>query len=178
MTWNLNCRKTRRLLALSAGNDLEERDQAGAHRHLAVCPHCREVWQGLRRSQQAIEQVRAAPAVEHDATTSVWSSTSLWPAVARHIRKIDVQAAALDWRGWLPAGALAAACLAIVIVTLPDAPSGNRTAQQRDPLVVLPQQAIYGSDPSTAGPIPLRLVPDAERDRRMRRKANDEPRSF
>src|SRR5215471_3312020 len=127
MIWNNSCRKTRRLLALSAGNDLDERDQALAQRHLAVCPKCREAWQGLQRSQDVLERVCAAPAVDQGKSPG-WSQGSLWPTVARHLRSIDTQAAAPDWRGWLPAGALAAACLAVVIVSLPDPSSGNRTA--------------------------------------------------
>src|SRR5262245_55938761 len=118
MIWNLSCRKTRRLLALAAGNDVEERDLAGAHRHLAACPHCREVWQGLKLSQQALEQTRTAPAEVSADPGSAWPSRSIWPAVARHARAIDEQAAVSNgkgpnWRGWLPAGALAAACLAV-----------------------------------------------------------------
>ena len=143
MIWNLNCRKTRRLLALSAGNDVEERDLAGARRHLAVCPGCREVWQGLQLSQQALEQVRAVPV---EAPGAAWPNRSLWPAVARDLRMIDDQAAAPNWRGWLPAGALAAACLAVVMVSLPDASPVANNTRYRSPLVVLPRHVLNEVD--------------------------------
>jgi hypothetical protein len=132
MNWNLNCRKTRRLLALSAGNDLEERDLAGAHRHLAVCPTCREVWQGLRQSQQVLEQAVAVPVADPGAPAIHRPAGSVWPTVSRHLRSIDAQAAAPNWRGWLPTGALAAACMAVVVVALPDSPTASSIARRRD----------------------------------------------
>jgi hypothetical protein len=178
MNWNLNCRKTRRLLALAAGNDLDERELAGAERHLAVCPQCRQVWQGLQQTQQALEQVRAAPMAE-----SNLPAPSLWPAVARHVRTIDAQAATADWRGWLPAGALAAACLAVVMVALPDLPSASSTAHYGDPRVIVPQQFVIQSDPETLQRLPITNYSDRDgaggqdsgpQPLRLR----DEPRSF
>jgi hypothetical protein len=142
MIWNLDCRKTRRLLALSAGNDVEERDLVGVQRHLAVCPQCREVRQGLEHSQQALERVRAVPVDEDAGAGSAWPGRSIWPAVARQVRVIDEQAAAPNWRGWLPSGALAAACLAVVMVSLPDASPVADHARYRNPLVVLPQNVF------------------------------------
>jgi hypothetical protein len=162
MIWNLNCRKTRRLLALAAGNDVEERDLADVRRHLAVCPHCREVRQGLQVSQQALEQVRAAPALEDVAPGSAWPGRSIWPAVARHVRLIDEQAAAPNWRGWLPAGALAAACLAVVMVSLPDTHPVGDSARYRSPMVVLPQHVLSESDLGGRRAFPLAPLPDPD----------------
>jgi hypothetical protein len=153
MIWNHNCRKTRRLLALSAGNDVEERDLTGARRHLAVCPACREVWQGLQLSQQALEQVRAAP-VDNSAGPA-WPNRSIWPAVARDLRVIDERAAAPNWRGWLPSGALVAACLAVVIVSLPDASPIADNTRYRSPLVVLPQHVLNEVDAGGRRAFPL-----------------------
>jgi len=164
MIWNLSCRKTRRLLSLAAGNDVEERDLAGAHRHLAACPHCREVWQGLKHSQQALEQVRAAPVHEDVVPGSAWPSRSIWPAVARHVRAIDDQATAPSWRGWLPAGALAAACLAVVMVSLPEASPARNSAHYRNPQIVLPQNVLseFGARGGRGIPLSPRLDPDDE----------------
>jgi hypothetical protein len=162
MIWNLNCRKTRRLLALSAGNDVEERDLAGVQRHLSVCPHCREVWQGLKLSQQALEQVRAAPVDEDVGPGSAWPGRSIWPAVARQMPVIDEQAAAPNWRGWLPSGALAAACLAVVMVSLPDGRPVADNARYRNPLVVLPQHVLSESDVGGRRAYPFDPLPDPE----------------
>ncbi len=162
MIWNLNCRKTRRLLALSAGNDVEDRDLAGVQRHLAVCPHCREVWQGLKLSQQALEQVRAAPVEDDVASGPAWPGRSIWPAVARHVRDIDEQAAAPNWRGWLPSGALAAACLAVVMVSLPDGRRVADNARYRNPLVVLPQHAFSEAAVGGRRALPFDSLPDPD----------------
>ena len=184
MNWNLsNCRKTRRLLALAAGNDLEERDLAGAQRHLAVCPQCREVWQGLRQTQQALERVRSSPMAEQGASAADWPAPSLWPTVARQVRAIDAQAAQANWRGWLPAGALAAACLAIVMVALPDFPPASNTARYRDPRVIVPQQFVIQSDPETLSKLPVIIYSDPDRASSQDSgpqplTPRDEPRSF
>jgi hypothetical protein len=162
MIWNLNCRKTRRLLALAAGNDVEERDLAGVRRHLAVCPHCREVWQGLQLSQQALELVRAAPVDEDVAPGSAWPGRSIWPAVAREVRVIDERAVAPNWRGWLPSGALAAACLAVVMVSLPDPARVADNARYRNPLVVLPQNVLSEADAGGRRAFQLAPLPDPD----------------
>src|SRR5262245_33542408 len=110
MIWNLDCRKTRHQLALLAGSDFEDVLPPQTQRHLAVCPHCRETWQGLRHSQRVLEQLSVArmegegPFVsEPDSDRSQSSERrSLWPGVAQHLRAIDEQSTAPDWRGWLP----------------------------------------------------------------------------
>lgn len=124
MIWNSECRKTRRLLALCVGNDLDERDAAGVERHLAVCPDCREIRQGLHQSQQALDAVRPTAAPDKQLSVSVW------PGVSRHIRSIDEQsvvepAVAPGWHEWLPTGALAAACVAMIAALWPPVRSGE-----------------------------------------------------
>lgn len=118
MIWNNECRKTRRLLALWAGNDLEDRDAAGVERHLAVCPQCREVRQGLHRSQLALDAIRPVAVPESQLESSVW------PGVSRHIRSIEGPSVAPGWRVWLPTGALAAACVAMIAALVPPLRSG------------------------------------------------------
>jgi len=107
MSWNLNCRKVQRLLALWSGNDIDEAGRVGAERHMASCPNCRESWARLNSGRQALEQMRTAE--------SAPLTASIWPALERQILVIDQEAATANWRGWLPVGALAAACLAIVV---------------------------------------------------------------
>jgi hypothetical protein len=171
-------------LALSAGNDLEERDVAGIDRHVAVCPTCREAWQSLRRAQQALEQVSAAPVVEP--TTLVCRPTgSVWPSVARHLRSIDAQAAAPDWRGWLPSLALAAACVAVVVVAIPESSFNPETARRRDLRVVAPELFVGETDPATLSRLPIERFRGGEGDFEAGRgdfplllPVRDEPRSF
>lgn len=191
MNWNLNCRRTRRLLALSADNDFEERQTPETQRHLAICPHCRAAWRGLRQSQQVLEQVRAAPVEDQDPAVSGRSQglewpPSIWLGVARHLRVIDEQSSAPNWRGWLPAGALAAACLAVVLVTIPDPRFGMRTVENRQPLVIYPQHASAGSRardfqlrPGTTLPESDRDLPEGGVERPVQfLQGDDEPRSF
>lgn len=127
MIWNNNCRSVRRSLALWAGNDLEEREQAEVERHLAVCPRCREVRGGLDESQRAVEQARLASGAIADA--AVRPGSSVWPSVARHLPVIDDQSVAAGWRHWLPTGALAAACLAVILALVPELQQGAGLAE-------------------------------------------------
>jgi hypothetical protein len=116
MMWNNECRKSRRLLALWAGNDLDERDAAALERHLAVCPQCRDVRQALHRSQQALEVVGPAGGPDGQQAASVW------PGVSRHIRTINEPSESVSrWHEWLPTAALAAACVTIIVVLFPPA---------------------------------------------------------
>lgn len=155
--WNFSCRKTRRLLALSAGSDHEGRECASVDRHLAVCPQCREVWQGLQRSQRVLERVSAEPAAGSPSSSAL-KPVSIWPGVRRHLQAIDDEAVAPDWRGWLPSGALAAACLAIVMVALPDAPAVN-TAGTGSPMSIRPQPVGTVRRPEH-GPVWVREFPE------------------
>jgi hypothetical protein len=161
MIWNINCRRTRRLLALWAGNDLEQRECQAAERHLAVCPGCREVWERLQQSQQVLERVR--PALfedrlfeEREGSAPGWPSRSVWPAVSRHLRSMDEQVVISSWRDWLPAGAVAAACLAIISVTLVEAPLGESDS----PAVIMSSPAAYDLDVRQVGRLPRGLRRD------------------
>jgi hypothetical protein len=192
MIWNLSCRKTRHRLALSAGSDLEELLPAQTQRHLAVCPRCRETWQGLRHSQQVLERLSVARMEDEGAVVSEAGAEraqgserrSIWPGVAQYLGVIDEQAAAPNWRGWLPSGALAAACLAVVLVTIPDPQFGVKMAENPRPLVIYPQPASVG----TPGGFHRFQGPVSDRDRDLPEiggdssvqflPGDDEPRSF
>jgi hypothetical protein len=179
MMWNFSCRKTRRLLALSAGSDLEGRECASAQRHLAVCPRCREVWQGLVRSQRVLERVSAEPAPGRLAP-GVLKPASIWPGIQRHLQTIDAEVLAPDWRGWLPSGALAAACLAIVMVALPDPPGGVNTAGPDSPMTIRPQPVV-GAVPrhSERHPVWIRESPEFGNEFIPQPpEGRDQPRSF
>jgi hypothetical protein len=158
--WNFSCRKTRRLLALSAGSDVDGRECPNAQRHLAVCPRCREVWKGLQQSQRVLERVSAEPVAGGLAPADGWPAPSVWPGVSRHLQTIDEQTVAPDWRGWLPSGALAAACLAIVMVALPEAPVSVNTANVDSPTVIHPQPVGTVGRRLEGHPVRVRDLPD------------------
>jgi hypothetical protein len=177
--WNFSCRKTRRLLALSAGSDAQGPESPNAQRHLAVCPRCREVWKGLQQAQRVLERVSAEPVAGGLSRAEGWPAPSVWSGVARHLPIIDEQAVAPDWRGWLPSGALAAACLAIVMVALPEAPLSVNTANIDSPTVIQPQPVgMVGRRPER-GPAWVRELPDVGHERIPQPlEVGDEPRSF
>jgi hypothetical protein len=166
MIWNIYCRKIRRLLALSAGNDLEQREWHVAERHLAVCPSCREVWVRLQQSLQVLERARPAPLEDVERVPAVWPPVSVWPSVARHVRMLDKQAVKANWRDWLPAGAIAAACVAIISVTLSEMPVDDSVS----PALIMSSPAAFDPnprhlEPRHLGPFPLGLHRDGS-DRR------------
>lgn len=101
----LKCRRMRKLLALWVGNDLDASQQFSARRHLVECPPCRDYWQQLQATQKVIEMGRSAP--------EDTEQRSLWPALQL---QLAAPMPASMWRqqqGWIPTGALAAACLAV-----------------------------------------------------------------
>ena len=176
--WNFSCRKTRRLLALSAGSDVEGPECPNAQRHLAVCPRCREVWKGLQQSQRVLERVSVEPVAGGLGPADCWPAPSIWPGVARHLQVIDEQAVTPDWRGWLPSGALAAACLAIVMVALPEAPFNVNTANIDAPTVIQPQPVGSVRRPGRR-PVWVRELPEVGHEVIPQPlEGGDEPRSF
>jgi hypothetical protein len=175
MIWNINCRRTRRLLALWVGNDLEQRECQVAERHLAVCLGCRQVWERLQQSQQVLERVRSAPFEEQKSAVSTWR-VSVWPWVARHVRSMNEEVVSSSWRNWLPAGAVAAACLGIIVVTLPEGPTGDSVSLP----VVMSSPATFGPNPRHLGPFPLGLYREGNQARHERAApvVDDDPPSF
>jgi hypothetical protein len=170
MIWNINCRRIRRLLALSAGNDLEQRECHVAERHLAVCPECREVWERLQQSQQVLERASPVPFEDAEGVASV-RHLSVWPAVARQIRSMNERVVTSNWRDWLPAGAVAAACVAIISVSLPEVPVEDGVSTS----VVMSSPATFDPNPRHLGPFPLGLHLGLHRegdDRRNDRQVN------
>ncbi len=186
MIWNRNCRRIRPLLALWAGSDLEQHESQSAERHLAVCPACREVWQQLQQSQHVLEQVRSAPLEQAEQGAIPRPAASVWPWVLRHVRSLSADGIGSDratvagpnranWRDWLPAGAIAAACLGIIVVTVSDVPVNEGAS----PSVIMSSHAS-DANPRHLGPFPLGLYRgDAQHSvQRPTRVINDEPPNF
>ncbi|MFN0052922.1 MAG: hypothetical protein ACKV0T_12090 [Planctomycetales bacterium] len=159
------------MLALWAGNDLDAAAQIGAQRHLATCPQCRAHWHGLQVGQQALEQVRLSPAGDaSDARSS--EERSVWPGVARQLRWSEPLSVAPGWRDWLPVGALAAACLAMVMASWPQATPTEMTEFHSGGMPMLRvNSAAWGQAESLAGSdewAPLQLAfPDGLRVRTL-----------
>ena len=67
--------------------------------------------QSLRSGQRVLLQARK------QTPAAVTEEASVWGGVSRQIRVLDERAGRTNWRGWLPAVALAAACLTVTVIT-------------------------------------------------------------
>lgn len=99
------CRRIRPLLALWVGNDLDELQQFLAQRHLAECPPCRDYWHELQASHRVKEAGRLVE--------NISGQNSLWSEIRPQLAMASLASQRTHSFGWLPAGALAAACLVV-----------------------------------------------------------------
>lgn len=105
----MNCRSARTAIALWVGNDLDEQASQRLQRHLATCPRCRDHWLDLKRSLDVLQCVEGTP--------EGLPLGEVWPSVAARIARRGHQASLQRFNGWLPAVAVAVACLAVVVLT-------------------------------------------------------------
>lgn len=105
MGWR--CSSVRRRLALFVGDDLSGHERRAVAEHLTDCASCRDLLAALRRSREVMQICRT----EHpDRDTS----PALWPSVRGHLTEREFSRG--PRRFWLPAGAVAAASVAIGVV--------------------------------------------------------------
>ena len=106
------CEQVRTELALHAGGDLDDPQTLGkVEKHLAGCPHCRQMFSQLVSGMEVLQMCAANAA-------SV-PRTSLWPALARRLPvTATYSAAAAQFNFWVPTAAMTAACAAMLVVTV------------------------------------------------------------
>jgi len=107
----MNCTRAKSDIALWAGGDLDDRTAMPLERHVAVCPECRDYRQRMSGSLQVLhEPALAAPCNLQD---------SVWPDVESRLSRQSQSEAQKAERlnRWLPAAAIAAACLAVIAFT-------------------------------------------------------------
>ncbi len=109
MIWKPKCARYRLLLALEAGHDLDEQDHAELGRHVAQCPACREYRNQVQAGYRALEQAGRAGC-------SPDTGPSLWPGVKVALSVRQPGAPRELWVGWVPAVALAAACMFLIYI--------------------------------------------------------------
>lgn len=154
-------------MALHVGQDVDGGSAGGGsaaelRQHIAGCPSCRQHWYGLQQSQRALRSPQ----------TEVVSRGSLWPGISARLPARREP----SFNGWIPALAMAAACLAVfalsanpsaepvrdrppIPVLQVDAPTihpGMEFAPRRDPLFDalgerLPQDFRWSSPPPRGG---------------------------
>jgi hypothetical protein len=105
----MTCDRFRPLLALLVGNDLDSREAAEVRQHLETCAACRGEWASLQDAIGALQVVSHKPVVP--------DHVSLWPKVARNLRLRPV-ASIEAAPGWLTLSAFAAACAAVMWLTI------------------------------------------------------------
>ena len=107
MIWNSECHQVRQWLPLLAESDLPLSERTAVERHLRQCSDCRQEFSLTETSQAVLHEVRA--------TRSSQTGSSLWPAIERQLEGIAFRRG--DSRsGWIPVGALAAACAAMLLI--------------------------------------------------------------
>jgi len=99
--------RSRRQIALLAGEDLEGEAYDEAVRSVQSCPDCRSHWVRVCGCLSLLDRAGK------DAAAS--SGRSLWPEVQRRLRSVSVARGPEKFNGWVPALSMAAACIALLV---------------------------------------------------------------
>lgn len=114
----MNCKSAKTRIALWAGNDLEAAGKREVKAHLADCQPCREYWQEMKVSMQALHAPANAPTGAEQ--------PSLWPKISSRLPKRVRKPRQTRFNGWAAAASVAAACMVLVAyaVNYPYQPHG------------------------------------------------------
>ena len=107
MIWNSECHQVRQWLPLLAESDLPLSERTAVERHLRQCSDCRGELSLTETSLGVLHEVRTPRRGE--------PGGSLWPAIERQLDGIAFRRGETR-TGWLPVGALAAACAALLLI--------------------------------------------------------------
>jgi len=100
----MNCKQAQTNIALWVGGDLSENDVALLERHVAICPGCREHHLRMEHVQQMLNVSNSPPSLEE----------SIWPDLEVKIERHQKAFRREQFNGWVPAFAVAAACLLLL----------------------------------------------------------------
>ena len=103
----MNCKAAKSEIALAAGNDLDEHVGGALQEHLGRCPNCLQHWHSVRAALETL-QVRC------DISDEMPQHVTVWPQVSRRLAGMERDLRRERFNGWIPAGAVAAASLAIL----------------------------------------------------------------
>lgn len=112
----MNCKSVRIELGLRVGADHDPRLEGQVQRHLAECPQCRKFAEDVKSSSAVLRKVaNASPEI---------ACESVWPGIRNHLPvpastviAREQRGARSQWAGWLSVAALAAACVAVMVVS-------------------------------------------------------------
>ena len=103
----MNCKQAKAEIALWVGNDLNESAERSLRRHLSRCLGCRKHWRRMKASLRMLQEADEVPSTTED--------VSLWPRLSAKLSAAEEQNARRSrFNGWVPALAVAAACLAMI----------------------------------------------------------------
>ena len=122
----LNCGHVEAEIALYAGGDLNDAvRQDELESHLAGCPSCRDY---QLRMSQCLEVLQTCAAE----STPVGRSAGVWPRVAAALTAYETQPVLARFNAWVPTTAIAAACAAMIFVTVIQVERGVRVMPGQD----------------------------------------------
>ncbi len=112
----MNCRQAHTDIALWAGGDLDEAGLLSLKRHLEVCLACRCYHEEMRFLMRLVDECPLREQADEASKRAV--EDSLWPTLAT--RLVSLPSPQSDrFNGWVPAVAVAAVCLATVLIASP-----------------------------------------------------------
>ncbi|MEX0718176.1 MAG: zf-HC2 domain-containing protein [Planctomycetaceae bacterium] len=144
----MHCKRAKTEIALWVGNDLDAVSIGRLQRHLAICPSCREHWQGMTSSLRALHDSGDSLLLDelHEPKRAP-SPPSVWPAVAVRLASPDFQGPAGRFNGWIPAIAVAAIFLAMVSI----ANTARMSPIQVEPRMAPINHAVFPAEQDAAG---------------------------
>jgi|GEM_PF-2252846 hypothetical protein len=141
----MNCTRARSEIALWVGGDVDERETVQLQRHIALCPECRAYRCRMMGSLQVLQEPASPAAYNlHD---------SVWPNVEARlsVRSRDEADRVERLNRWLPAAAIAAACLAVIAITSEPQPRNQRLDGQPLPSDLVILQSLQSADSLAVG---------------------------
>ncbi|MDA0834949.1 MAG: zf-HC2 domain-containing protein [Planctomycetota bacterium] len=157
----MNCKLAEQNLALWVGGDLDEASIRDLEEHLALCSHCRAAGRRLKSAQRVlvkashVETTRSVKSrsTENSTTTNGGQTQllrsldeSIWPNVSRGLRALEARKRKQRFNGWIPAAAVIAACLAIILSPR-SSEHGPRPSRDSIPGATVDGQNWSGFDP-------------------------------
>ncbi|MBT4865249.1 MAG: zf-HC2 domain-containing protein [Planctomycetaceae bacterium] len=136
----MNCTRARSEIALWVGGDVDEREAVQLQRHLALCPECRAYRCRMKGSLQMLQEPASPTAYNlHD---SVWPNVESRLSVQSRVEADRVE----RLNRWLPAAAIAAACLAVIAITSEPQPRNQRLDGEPLPSDLVILQSLQSVD--------------------------------
>jgi hypothetical protein len=134
----MNCDDAKHLIHLDAGDDLRTEEKTQLASHLELCHDCQSYRSGMTAAMSALMVLR-----DHPEAASELRLPSVWPAVARDIRRLKIGSEKVR-RFNLQVVALSVCSLALAVVTMVQSLSSLRGSLNHSG-EFMPAQAVSNS---------------------------------